>query len=99
MYSTLKQQKIGQLEALVEEQDGNLAAVREVRSCRAGWGRVSVRGGGWGAGRGRESWGRGVQPGLPASAQRGPMLLHPVDRGGGGARNMVVGCPAPLPAR
>lgn len=31
MYSSLKKQKIGQLEALVEEQDGNMAAVREVR--------------------------------------------------------------------
>jgi hypothetical protein len=50
MYGSLKSQKIGQLEALVEEQDQSLAAVREVRGRGAGGPCWRVLGRHWGAG-------------------------------------------------
>jgi hypothetical protein len=73
MYGSLKSQKIGQLEALVEEQDHSLAAVREVRrgrgrgtavqSAQGCGGRVVHRGPG---GAGRQA------PTEPAAGEAGP---------------------------
>lgn len=76
MYGSLKSQKIGQLEALVEEQDQSLMAVREVGLgwVGVGWrwhGRVRVRWSGVGLGWTKEE----QDQSLMAVREVGPSLI------------------------